>query len=79
MDDRIGVAVLIETLRRMQAQNLASPHQLFFVFSVQEEVGARGATTAAFGVDPDVGLAVDVTGCGDTPKGRPLEVSLGKG
>jgi endoglucanase len=79
MDDRIGVAVLIETLRRMQTQNPASPHQLFFVFSVQEEVGARGATTAAFSVDPDVGLAVDVTSCGDTPKGRQLEIGLGKG
>jgi tetrahedral aminopeptidase len=75
MDDRIGAAVLIETLRQMKD----SPHQLFFVFSVQEEVGLRGATTAAFGVDPDLGLAVDVTGSGDTPKGIKMEVSLGKG
>lgn len=75
MDDRIGVAVLIETLRQLKT----TPHQLFFVFSVQEEVGVRGATTAAFGVDPQIGLAVDVTGTGDTPKTRKMEVSLGKG
>jgi putative aminopeptidase FrvX len=75
MDDRIGVAVLIEALRKIKD----TPHQLYFVFSTQEEVGLRGATTAAFGVDPDLGLAVDVTGTGDTPKGSKMEVSLGKG
>ena len=75
MDDRIGVAVLIETIRQLKD----TPHQLFFVFSTQEEVGLRGATTAAFGVDPDLGLAVDVTASGDTPKGIKMEVSLGKG
>jgi len=75
MDDRIGVAVLIETLRQMGA----SPNQVFFVFSVQEEVGLRGATTAAFGLDPDIGIAVDVTGSGDTPKGLKMSVALGKG
>lgn len=75
MDDRIGVAVLIETLRQLAH----TPHQLFFVFSVQEEVGTRGATTAAFGLDPDIGLAVDVTLSGDTPKGVKMEVALGKG
>ena len=75
MDDRIGVAVLIETLRQMGD----SPHQVFFVFSVQEEVGLRGATTAAFGLDPDIGIAVDVTRTGDTPKGVKMSVALGKG
>mgnify|MGYP001765525020 CR=1 FL=1 len=75
MDDRIGVAVLIETLRQIQS----TPHELYFVFSVQEEVGVRGATAAAFGVDPELGLAVDVTGTGDTPKTRKMEVGLGKG
>ena len=79
MDDRIGVAVLIETLHRLAAENIQSPHELYFVFSVQEEVGVRGATTAAFGVDPDLGLAVDVTGVGDTPKGIRMQVALGKG
>jgi endoglucanase len=75
MDDRIGVAVLVDTLKRFQK----SPHQVYFVFSVQEEVGVRGATAAAFGVDPDLGLAIDVTDTGDTPKGSKMEVSLGKG
>lgn len=75
MDDRIGVAVLIETLRLLDK----SPNQVFFVFSVQEEVGLRGATTAAFGLDPDIGIAVDVTRSGDTPKSIKMDVSLGQG
>lgn len=77
MDDRIGAAVLIETLRSIKD----TPHQLFFVFSTQEEVGLRGATTAAFSIDPDLGLSVDVTGTGDTPRRSKvrMEVSLGKG
>ncbi|MCS7247584.1 MAG: M42 family metallopeptidase [Anaerolineales bacterium] len=75
MDDRVGVAVLIETLRRLEQ----SVFELYFVFSVQEEVGVRGATVAAFGVEPDLGLAVDVTATGDTPKGHRMEVRLGKG
>jgi endoglucanase len=78
MDDRISVAVLIETLRQID-QAGGSPHKIYFVFSVQEEVGLRGATTAAFDLEPDIGLAVDVTGSGDTPKGLKMEVALGKG
>ena len=75
MDDRISVAVLIQVLRELKS----TPHELYFVFSTQEEVGLRGATTAAYGLDPDLGLAVDVTLTGDTPKGIKMEVSLGKG
>ena len=75
MDDRISVAVMIETLKELEG----SPHELYFVFTTQEEVGLRGATTAAYGVDPDLALAVDVTGTGDTPKGVKMEVALGKG
>jgi endoglucanase len=75
MDDRIGVAVLIETLRQLDS----TPHEIYCVFSVQEEVGLRGATTAAFGIDPHLGLAVDVTLTGDTPKDMKMDVSLGKG
>ena len=75
MDDRIGVAILIETLRTLKK----TPHEVAFVFSVQEEVGLRGAGAAAFGLDADVGLAVDVTRTGDTPNGPKMEVSLGRG
>ena len=75
LDDRIGVAVLIETLRRLKK----TPHEIYFVFTVQEEVGVRGATTAAFGVAPEIGIAVDVTGTGDTPDSDKMAVSLGKG
>ena len=77
MDDRIGAAVMVETLHQIKD----TPHQLFFVFSTQEEVGTRGATTAAFAIDPDLGLSVDVTGTGDTPRRSKvrMEVSLGKG
>ena len=77
MDDRVAVAVLVETLRALQGKD--SPHELVFVFSTQEEVGLRGATTAAYGVDPDLGVAVDVTRTGDVPKGVKMEVALGKG
>ncbi len=75
IDDRIACAILVETLRRLAT----TPHELQFVFSVQEEVGIRGATTAAYGVNPDLGLAIDVTNVGDTPKGVRMEMSLGKG
>ncbi len=75
MDDRIGCAVAIEALRALKE----TPNEVYFVFTTQEEVGVRGATASAFGVDPDVGLAVDVTGTGDTPKGSKMEVGLGKG
>ena len=75
MDDRISVAILIEALNKLKK----TPHEIYFVFSVQEEVGVRGATTAAFGVDPELGLAIDVTRTGDTPKGIAMEVALGAG
>ncbi len=75
MDDRVSVAVMIAALRQLEN----SPHELHFVFSVQEEVGLRGATTAAYGIDPDLGLAIDVTRTGDTPKGLTMAVALGKG
>jgi endoglucanase len=75
LDDRIGCAVLIETLRRLKDTS----HDLYFVFSVQEEVGLRGARTSAYGIDPDLAIAVDVTGTGDTPESHPMAVELGTG
>jgi Cellulase M and related proteins len=74
MDDRIGVAVMIETLRTLQE----TPNEVYFVFTVQEEVGTRGAAPAAFGLEPQVALAVDVTRTGDVPGGK-MAVALGKG
>ncbi|MCL5996159.1 MAG: M20/M25/M40 family metallo-hydrolase, partial [Chloroflexi bacterium] len=52
---------------------------VYAVFSVQEEVGLRGARTSAYAVDPDVGIALDVTLTGDFPEAAHMEVALGKG
>ena len=75
MDDRIGCAILIETLRTLRR----SPHEVYFVFTVQEEATLAGARTSAYGLNPDVALAVDVTGTGDTPEANYMAVSLGLG
>jgi endoglucanase len=75
LDDRIGCAILVETLRRLEA----TPHDVYFVFSVQEEVGLRGARTSAYGLDPDVGIAVDITMAADTPEAPKLAMKLGDG
>jgi len=75
MDDRVGCAVQIEVMRRLGE----TPNDVAFVFSVQEEVGLRGAATAAYAVDPHVGISVDVTRTGDTPKGAKTDVQLGAG
>ncbi len=77
LDDRVGCSVLVETARRLAGLSL--PQSVCFLFSVQEEVGLRGATTAAYRFKPGYGLAVDVTRVGDTPKAPLMEVSLGKG
>lgn len=74
-DNRIGCAVLIQTLRELTN----SPHEIFAVFTVQEEVGLRGATTAAFSVEPDLVLALDVTPTGDVPEVKSMSMALGKG
>jgi len=75
MDDRVCAAILIEVLKQMGD----SVHEVYFVFSTQEEVGLRGATAAAYSIDPDLGISVDVTLTGDTPRGVTMDVSLGKG
>lgn len=75
MDDRAGCAVLVETLKRVRNTD----HELYFVFTVQEEVGLRGARTSAYSIMPDIGIAVDVTLTGDTPKSRPMAIKLGEG
>ena len=77
LDDRAGCWILIETLRRLESPAL----DLHAVFTVQEEVGLRGATTGAFKVAPDLAIALDTTLAVDTPEARDdLRVTeLGKG
>jgi len=75
MDDRVGVLVAIETLRALKS----TPYDVYFVFTTQEEVGTRGAGTASYGVDPDVGIAIDVTPAADTPNAAKMEMALGNG
>lgn len=75
MDDRIGCAILVETLRQLRR----CPHEVYFVFTVQEEATLAGARTSAYGVNPDMALAVDVTATGDTPESNHMAVSLGEG
>jgi endoglucanase len=74
LDDRIGCFVAIEALRRTK-----SAHELAFVFTVQEEIGTRGARTAAYALEPDLAIAVDVTATGDTPKAHLMSIELGNG
>ncbi len=76
MDDRIGCAVLVEMLRKL---NKTTPNEVYAVFTVQEEVGLRGARTAAYSIEPDVGIAIDVTATGDEPYGIKMAVKLGEG
>ncbi len=74
-DDRIGCAILVKLVEELKD----CPHDLYIVFTVQEELGLRGAITSAYGIAPDVGIAVDVTRTGDTPEAPKMAVSLGKG
>ncbi len=76
-DDRVGCAVMIETLKQLGKTECT----ICAVGTVQEEVGLRGAATAAFGVDPDIGIALDVTVAGDVPGVREFDttVKIGKG
>lgn len=75
LDDRVGCFIAIEALKTIK-ENV---NDLYFVFSVQEEVGLRGAKTAAYSIEPDLGIAVDVTTHGDTPKAKLFAVGLHKG
>jgi endoglucanase len=75
MDDRIGCVIMIEAMKRMPA----SPHDIYYVFSVQEEVGTRGAEAVANGLNADIGLAVDITPAGDVPGAQHGALALGKG
>jgi len=76
LDNRVGVLVLIETLRRMKTSMT-----IYAVFTVQEEIGLKGAKVSAFALNPDVAIATDVTIPGDHPGVSKKEASpeMGKG
>jgi endoglucanase len=65
LDNRVGCALLIDLLNNLTATE--HPNTVYLVGTVQEEVGLRGAKTAAFAVSPDVAFALDVSICRDTP------------
>lgn len=79
LDNRVSVFILIETLRRLEGQQL--PYDLYATFTVQEEVGLRGAIGSVGHIDPDFGFGLDVTIAYDVPGSSPHEAvtSLGAG
>ncbi len=77
IDDRVGCAILIKIAEELQGVQHAD--DVYFVFSVQEEVGCRGAGTAAFAVAPDIALCFDVTRTGDTQGATPMACKMGGG
>ena len=76
-DNRAGCLIMVEALKRLTHTDCT----ICAVGTVQEEVGLRGAAAAAFGVDPDLALALDVTIAGDVPGVREFDTSvkMGKG
>lgn len=76
LDNRIGCVTLLRAMEQVGETD----NDLYFVFTAQEEVGLRGAGAAAFAVEPDVAIAVDVTDTGDLPERKtPMAVDMGKG
>ncbi len=77
LDNRLSVFIMLEALRILGAHQC----EIYAVATVQEEVGLRGATTAAYHLKPDVGIALDVTLAGDYPGGAEQDsiTRLGKG
>lgn len=78
LDNRIGCATLLIAMEQLVEAEVKN--DLYFVFTVQEEVGLRGAGAAAFSIEPDIAIAVDVTDTGDMPERKtPIAVKLGGG
>lgn len=78
-DDRIGVFMMVEVLRRLSEEKIAHPNIIYGVSTTQEEVGCRGAKTAANLIQPNLGFSLDVTICGDVPGATDIEQKMGKG
>ncbi|MFN8287037.1 MAG: M42 family metallopeptidase [Chitinophagales bacterium] len=79
IDNRVAVFILIETLREMKGKDI--PFDFYGVFTVQEEVGIRGAQVAAHHIDPEFSFCIDTTIAFDTPGAKPEETvtKLGEG
>lgn len=75
LDNRAGCYILLKAMEAVKE----SENDLYFVFSTQEEVGLRGAKTAAYSIMPDYAIAVDVTDTGDIPSCPVMDVKMGKG
>ena len=77
IDDRVGCLALLELAERFSGVDTDA--SIYYVFSVQEEVGCRGSKPATFAIAPDIALCFDVTSTGDTPNATPMACSVGKG
>lgn len=79
MDNRLSVYILLETLKKLKGKKI--PYDLYAVFTVQEEVGLRGAISAAHHINPDFGFGLDVTIAFDVPgaQGHEKITKLGEG
>jgi len=72
LDNRVSVFILMETLRELQGVEI--PYDFYAVFTVQEEIGIRGAISAARQIDPDFGFGLDVTIAFDVPGAQAHEM-----
>ena len=74
-DDRVGAYILMESFKQLKDQY----NHAYYVFTVQEEVGLRGAKVAAQAIKPDIGMALDITGSFDVPNDGVGNAILGEG
>lgn len=75
LDDRIGCYILMEVIEKIKS----TQYDLYFVFSSQEETGTRGAYTAAYTIEPEYGISVDITPAGDIPSLQNSTSKMGAG